>query len=244
MSDLSPSPARYQALIQLLRTAEDLWNASRVFFARWDLSPSQFNVLNLLFSEPNGLSQSELSRLLIMHRSNATGLVDRLEKRGLLRRQDAPEDRRAYRVVLTPQGQDLLNAIYPHYYQAANDVWADLPETRASDLLIELQELARNAARVAGTARDATEVSGLVGDAPTGAEPEPEPSSSNADPIAEPGASGAGLGLLSTARSRKNRQSQKRSVHRLNSEPPPAPPAADRFDSSVGEPQALRTSDL
>ena len=34
--------------MQLLRTAESLWNASRVFFTRWGLSPSQFNVLNLV----------------------------------------------------------------------------------------------------------------------------------------------------------------------------------------------------
>ena len=244
MSDFSPSPTRYQALIQLLRTAEDLWNASRVFFARWDLSPSQFNVLNVLFSEPNGLSQSELSRLLIMHRSNATGLVDRLEKRGLLRRQDAPEDRRAYRVVLTSQGQDLLNAIYPHYFQAADEVWADLPEARASALLVELQELARNAARVGGTTQDATEAPGLVGATPLEAELKAEPSSSNSDPTEEPRASRAGLGLPLTARSRKTRQSQKRSARRLVSEAPPSPPAADRFDSNVGEPEALRTSDL
>ena len=46
--DSSTSGPRYQALIELLRTAENLWNASRVFFARWELSPSQFNVLNLL----------------------------------------------------------------------------------------------------------------------------------------------------------------------------------------------------
>ena len=45
---------RYRALLQLLRTAENLWNASRVFFGRWDLSPSQFNVLNLLSGEPDG----------------------------------------------------------------------------------------------------------------------------------------------------------------------------------------------
>src|SRR6266496_1133102 len=47
-----PGP-RYQALLQLLRTAEALWNASRNFFARWDLSPSQFNVLNLLYDQPD-----------------------------------------------------------------------------------------------------------------------------------------------------------------------------------------------
>src|ERR1700733_10022948 len=98
---LTPGP-RYQALIELLRTAETLWNASRAFFARWDLSPSQFNVLNLLHDLPGGCSQIELSRQLIMHRSNVTGLVDRLESRGLLRRTDSPTDRRAFTVILTP----------------------------------------------------------------------------------------------------------------------------------------------
>ena len=44
----------YRALMELLRTADTLWNASRVFFERWDLSPSQFNVLNLLRLSPAG----------------------------------------------------------------------------------------------------------------------------------------------------------------------------------------------
>src|SRR5919197_4265703 len=100
-SGSSPGP-RYQALLQLLRTAEALWNASRLFFARWDLGPSQFNVLHLLYGQPEGCTQVELSRWLIMHRSNVTGLVDRLEARGLVRRRDNTNDRRAYRVVLTP----------------------------------------------------------------------------------------------------------------------------------------------
>jgi DNA-binding MarR family transcriptional regulator len=145
----NPSP-RYRALIQLLRTAEDLWNASRVFFARWDLSPSQFNLLNLLYDQPGGLSQTDLSRLLIMHRSNTTGLVDRLEHRGLVRRQDHPGDRRAYRVVLTPAGTQLLDLIYPHYYAAAERVWAETPESRVEQLLGELKDLADHAAAVAG----------------------------------------------------------------------------------------------
>src|SRR5260221_13601032 len=95
-----PGP-RYQALIELLQTAESLWNASRFFFARWDLSPSQFNILSLLHDVPGGCSQIELSRQLIMHRSNVTGLVDRLEARGLLQRRPNPTDRRAFNVVIT-----------------------------------------------------------------------------------------------------------------------------------------------
>jgi len=79
---------RYNALLQLLRTADSILDASRTFFAPWDLSPSQFNVLNLLYGLPEGVSQTDVGRQLIVHRSNVTGLVDRLEKRGLVRRRE------------------------------------------------------------------------------------------------------------------------------------------------------------
>ena len=143
----APGP-RYPALLQLLRTAENLWNSSRVFFGRWDLSPSQFNVLNLLSEEPGGLSQTEISRLLIMHRSNATGLIDRLEERGLLQRRATPGDRRAYRVVLTPAARPLLARILPDYYRLAEQVWGDLPVARVSQLLADLSRLDANLAQL------------------------------------------------------------------------------------------------
>ena len=143
----APGP-RYAALLQLLRTAENLWNSSRVFFGRWDFSPSQFNVLNLLSEEPGGLSQTEISRLLIMHRSNATGLIDRLEERGLLQRRATPGDRRAYRVVLTPAARQLLARILPDYYRLAEQVWGDLPVARVSQLLVDLSRLDANLAQL------------------------------------------------------------------------------------------------
>ena len=146
----APSPGpRYQALLQLLRTAETLWNASRVFFARWELSPSQFNILNLLHARPDGCTQIELSRQLIMHRSNVTGLVDRLEKRGLLQRKDDSTDRRAYVIVLTAGGRKLMREMLPHYHQAAEQVWGRLPVKRAKQLVAELEEVVRNAESLA-----------------------------------------------------------------------------------------------
>jgi DNA-binding MarR family transcriptional regulator len=139
----------YRALMELLRTADTVWNASRVFFERWDLSPSQFNVLNLLHFNPAGLSQTDLSRQLIMHRSNLTGLVDRLEKRGLVARREVAADRRAYSVVLTPAGARLLRDILPRYYEEAARVWDRLPVRRAAELIADLQQVARNAQHIA-----------------------------------------------------------------------------------------------
>ena len=151
IANCSSESPRYQALIQLLRTAETLWNSSRVFFARWDLSPSQFNVLNLVHGEPEGRSQSELSRALLMHRSNITGLVDRLEARGLVQRQSTPGDRRSYQVVLTTQGNELMEQILPHYYRASEEVWGHFPAQRTAELKAALAQVAANAERLAAT---------------------------------------------------------------------------------------------
>ena len=139
----------YRALMELLRTADTVWNASRLFFEQWDLSPSQFNVLNLLHLTPDGLSQTELSRQLIMHRSNLTGLVDRLEQRGLVARREVAADRRAYSVVLTPAGTQLLREILPRYYAEAARVWDRIPARRAAGLIADLQQVARNVEQIA-----------------------------------------------------------------------------------------------
>jgi DNA-binding MarR family transcriptional regulator len=147
-----PGP-RYDALLQLLRTAETLWNASRLFFDEWKLGPSQFNLLNLLSDRIEGVSQTELSRQLIMHRSNVTGLVDRLEARGLVRREAIPEDRRVYRVVLTGAGRKLLDEVLPRYYEAAEQVWGSIPAARVRQLLMELKQLTANAEKLVGLAK-------------------------------------------------------------------------------------------
>jgi DNA-binding MarR family transcriptional regulator len=139
----------YQALMELLRTADTVWAASRIFFERWQLGPSQFNVLNLLRLNRGGLSQSDLSRQLIMHRSNVTGLVDRLQKRRLVTRREVRGDRRAYRVVLTRAGRLLLRRILPRYYQEAARAWGRSSGRRAAGLIAALQQVARNAERIA-----------------------------------------------------------------------------------------------
>ncbi len=144
---LSKPGPRYEALLQLLQTSEALWNGSRVFFARWDLSTSQFNILNVLYGSTEGLTQIELSRLLIMHRSNVTGLVDRLEERGLLQRKENPDDRRVYRVVLTAKGRKLIDQILPDYYAAAEEIWGKVSAKKANELALELETLNENIAQ-------------------------------------------------------------------------------------------------
>src|SRR5438477_7966889 len=74
--------------------------------AELQLSPAQCHVLHLI--EPGRpLPMGQLAETLACDASNVTGLVDRLESRGLVRRRPAPQDRRVKVLELTPTGARL-----------------------------------------------------------------------------------------------------------------------------------------
>jgi DNA-binding MarR family transcriptional regulator len=89
-----------------------------------NLTPQQTQLLCMLTRGPVGMT--ELSRLLHLEKSSLTGLVDRVERRGLVARMPDARDRRACQIALTSQGARLA-------VEAHDDVTARL-ETLAGEL--------------------------------------------------------------------------------------------------------------
>src|SRR5690348_12751215 len=81
-------------------------------FEGYDLTPQQFGLLGFLWQQ-DGLTQAELSARSQIDRTTMGGLVDRLEKEGLLERRSHPEDRRAHRICLTDKGKALQPTLTP-----------------------------------------------------------------------------------------------------------------------------------
>ena len=81
-----------------------------------------------------------------MHRSNVTGMIDRLEERRLVARRDNPDDRRAYRIVLTKDAHKLLDEVLPAYYDAAEAVFMGFSQKRSRELTAELVAIERGVA--------------------------------------------------------------------------------------------------
>ena len=81
-------------------------------FEGYDLTPQQFGLLGFLWQE-DGITQAELSARSQIDRTTMGGLIDRLEKEGLLARRSHPEDRRAYRICLTEKGKALQPILTP-----------------------------------------------------------------------------------------------------------------------------------
>ncbi|OLF18819.1 MarR family winged helix-turn-helix transcriptional regulator [Actinophytocola xanthii] len=74
------------------------------------LSSQQGQLLCVLMARPYGMS--ELGETLRLAKSSLTGLVDRSERNGLVRREQEPDDLRAVRVALTAHGRTLVEEFY------------------------------------------------------------------------------------------------------------------------------------
>jgi DNA-binding MarR family transcriptional regulator len=76
----------------------------------YGVTPQQGQLLCVLMARPCGMS--ELGAMLGLAKSSLTGLVDRTERNGMVRRESDPQDARAVRVALTAQGSRLAAEFY------------------------------------------------------------------------------------------------------------------------------------
>lgn len=136
----------YALVVAVLSTADAFLRGSQRLFRPLGLTGAQFNVLNLLAESADGVSQRELGDRLLVDRSNVTGLLDRMEKTGWVRRTDHPEDRRVYLVRLTPAGRELWTKANAVYLEVVAQVTAGLPAKRMEECTELLARLEKNAA--------------------------------------------------------------------------------------------------
>ena len=126
---------------EVLATADVFLRESQRLFRPHKMTAAQYNVLTILAGAPDGLSQREIGDVLVVDRSNVTGLIDRLEKAGWVKRMDDPADRRVYRVMLTTAGRKRFDAVQPLYHSVVSQVTQELNPKQVRDALKVLQQL-------------------------------------------------------------------------------------------------------
>ncbi|ETR78322.1 MarR family transcriptional regulator [Afipia sp. P52-10] len=106
-----------------------------------DLTPAQFGAMVLIADQP-GMDQTRLMQLAALDRSSVTNTVERLEKRGLIKRKVDPDDRRARKLTITDKGLKLLNAARPGAQRAQERILAPLGAERSAAFVAMLREVA------------------------------------------------------------------------------------------------------
>ena len=145
--DRAVSVAEYRALAEFRYQIRRFLNISEQAARAAGLEPQQYLLLLALRGLPEGKQATILTlaeRLQLRHHS-VVGLIDRLEKRGLVRRVRGKEDRRKVLISLTARGEQILD---------------NLARKRLAELRATGPELVRALGAVVGAIRKSAGVRG------------------------------------------------------------------------------------
>lgn len=118
------------------------------------VTPVQFAALHAALRQP-GLDQRSLAATIGFDTSTIGGVIDRLEKRGLIERQASPTDRRVRLLQVTAAGAALLDTLIPAMLAAQVRMLAPLPEGERAHFMALLKTAVEGNKTLSRAASDA-----------------------------------------------------------------------------------------
>lgn len=132
MTNVQPaslSKRRLKTWIRLLGVTRAAESHLREFLRlNHDTTLPRFDVMAALWRRREGITMSELSRMLLVSNGNATAVVDRLEKDGLAKRRPSQTDRRTVFVALTDAGLRQFEGLAADHEAEVNTLFGGLTE--------------------------------------------------------------------------------------------------------------------
>jgi DNA-binding MarR family transcriptional regulator len=117
----SQSKQRLRLWLRLLRATRAMEsNLRERLRVQFGITLPQFDVMAALYRKADGITMTELSRMLIVSNGNVTGIIDRLVGDRLVVRRPATGDRRSFLVRLTPKGEQQFGVV-----AKAHQEWVD-----------------------------------------------------------------------------------------------------------------------
>ncbi|MEH7253252.1 MarR family transcriptional regulator [Neobacillus niacini] len=122
----------------LMQTSKAIQDRIRDEMTKNNLSVTEFSALEVLYYKEKQTIQQIGSSILISSGS-MTYVIDKLEKRGLIKRNDCRDDRRVIHVTLTSDGKNLMSEIMPKHQQLVDYIFNSLnkDETATITKLLE-----------------------------------------------------------------------------------------------------------
>lgn len=147
MNEVSTDPLskrRLKMWIRLLGVARAAESSLREYLrVEHGTTLPRFDVMAALYRRRDGASMSELSRMLLVSNGNATAVVDRLEKDGLVRRTASETDRRTVYVALTPEGLRQFERLAADHEREINTLFGDLSEQDVEQVTALLKRMSK-----------------------------------------------------------------------------------------------------
>jgi MarR family 2-MHQ and catechol resistance regulon transcriptional repressor len=104
------------------------------------LTSPQFDVIATL-GNTTGMTMNTLAEKTLVTKGTLTGIVDRLEKKGYVRREVPEGDRRCFVIVLTPEGEQLFEQVFPAQIAYIKQRFDKLDSSELEEILAALKKL-------------------------------------------------------------------------------------------------------
>ena len=147
--------------LHLLRAGDEVFQVAERNLNRHAISPGRFGVLMLLWGgshdrnpagedagDPAPRTPAELAEAAGVTRATMTGLIDTLERDGLVRRVPDKDDRRMMSVVLTPKAHQFLAGMLPGHFQLMAALTSALSDTERQTLVALLNKIIERAVAI------------------------------------------------------------------------------------------------
>jgi DNA-binding MarR family transcriptional regulator len=119
-------PLEDEAWRGFLLTHDRIWRSIEEGLAPLNVSMAEYSVLSLLGEAgPKGMRMSDLAERRLMSTGGFTRLADRLERRGLMKRQRSADDGRSIEAALTSEGRSLLRKAWRQQYRDLRRLFFD-----------------------------------------------------------------------------------------------------------------------
>jgi len=127
-------------LRELVRTYQAFYAYDEAHIRQLGLTLPQFDVIATL-GNTSGMIMSQLAEKTLVTKGTLTGIVDRLEQKGLVRREVPPENRRCFIIVLTEKGQQLFEEIFPKHIDYLKERLKSLSNKEMEEIQAALKRL-------------------------------------------------------------------------------------------------------
>lgn len=129
--------------LELMKTSKAVQEEMKSELISYSLSPTEFSVLEVILR--NGRQTiHQIAKSILISSGTMTYVIDKLEKRNLLKRNPCPDDRRIIHMTLTQAGMNLMKDIMPKYDAFLNSMFNCLEHEESGQLMKLLKKIREN----------------------------------------------------------------------------------------------------
>jgi MarR family transcriptional regulator, 2-MHQ and catechol-resistance regulon repressor len=126
--------------LNLMQTSKAIYDRIKEEIAKYKVGITEFSVLEVLYQKGKQTIQ-QIGNCILISSGSMTYVIDKLEQRGLLSRNACPDDRRVIHVILTDDGNEMMNEIMPKYREFVHHMFDSLDSNEAETLVKLLKKV-------------------------------------------------------------------------------------------------------